>query len=145
MLWLVDHAVGPEMEITAAAKSPPQLSRSSECFKVALEEVATRPPSCAVLHDRTKLNLPGFSHLHAVFAYFQKIGTIGFLPGFLPPQKACREKVGKNSLHNDCRGFGESKSREIAPMKMGQQGIENGDFSATILSLRHPKLSNTPQ
>jgi hypothetical protein len=30
-------------------------------------------------------------------------------------------------------------------MEMGQQGIENGDCSAMILSLRPPKLSNTPQ
>ena len=39
MLWLVDHAVGPEMEIPAAAKSSPQLSRSSEFFKAALGEM----------------------------------------------------------------------------------------------------------
>lgn len=42
MLWLVDHAVGPEMEITAAAKSFPQLSRSSEFFKAALGEMVAQ-------------------------------------------------------------------------------------------------------
>ncbi len=42
MLWLVDHAAGPEVEITAATRSSPQLSRPSECFEAALEEMVTR-------------------------------------------------------------------------------------------------------
>jgi hypothetical protein len=42
MLWLVDHAPGPEVKTTAAAKSSPQLSRPSECFEEALEEMAAR-------------------------------------------------------------------------------------------------------
>ena len=42
MLWLVDHTAGPEVEITAAAKSSSQLSRPSECFAAALEDMAAR-------------------------------------------------------------------------------------------------------
>jgi hypothetical protein len=39
MLWLVDHAAGPEMEITDAAKTSEQLSRPCECFKAALDKI----------------------------------------------------------------------------------------------------------
>ena len=42
LLWLVDHAAGPEMEITAATKDSPQLARPAECYESALEEMATR-------------------------------------------------------------------------------------------------------
>jgi hypothetical protein len=42
MLWLVDHAAGPEMEITTDTKGSPQLARPAECFEAALEEIATR-------------------------------------------------------------------------------------------------------
>jgi hypothetical protein len=39
MLWLVDHAAGPEMEITDAAKTSQQLSRPCKCFKAALDKI----------------------------------------------------------------------------------------------------------
>jgi hypothetical protein len=42
MLWLVDHTAGPGVEITAAAKSSPQLTRPAECFEAALEDMAAR-------------------------------------------------------------------------------------------------------
>lgn len=42
LLWLVDHAAGPEMEITAATKDSPQLARPAECYEGALEGMAAR-------------------------------------------------------------------------------------------------------
>jgi hypothetical protein len=42
MLWLCDHTVGPEFEITTIADVKPQLDRVGECFDVAVVEMMAR-------------------------------------------------------------------------------------------------------
>jgi hypothetical protein len=41
-LWLLDHAAGPEMEITTDTKGSPQMARPSESFEGALEGIVAR-------------------------------------------------------------------------------------------------------